>query len=87
MTDKEKCIKCSGAIMKGFVFDRGDANYKRQQTWVEGEPEESFWSGISTSGKTAFNVRATRCGGCGFLEFYADDKADLSGGFNELFTG
>ncbi len=82
---EDKCIKCDSTMKQGFVFDRSDGNQKQQQIWVEGTAEKSLWSGIKTSGKTAFNVRANRCGNCGFLEFYADSKADLSGVFSGLF--
>lgn len=76
------CSKCSGAMSEGIILDRGHANAKQQQTWVEGAPEPSFWSGLKTSGKRAFNVRAFRCEDCNILEFYTAEEADLSGLFN-----
>lgn len=87
MTDKEKCIKCGGALVEGFIVDHGDGGYKRQQIWIEGAPEASFWSGLKTKDKQAFNVRALRCADCNFLEFYTTGKVDLDSGFSELFTG
>ena len=86
MNEKHNGAKCGGAMQGGFVIDHGDMQYKQQQIWVEGNPESSFWSGLKTSGRAAFNVRALRCGGCRFLEFYADDKTDLGGEFSRLFT-
>lgn len=83
----DKCGKCGGATAEGFIFDRGDGDYRRQQTWVEGAPQSSFWTGVKTSGKTAFLVRAMRCAGCGFLEFYADQPSDATGTFSRLFGG
>ena len=69
-------------MIEGFVIDYGDHQYKRQQLWIEGQPEASFWSGIKISGREAFNVRAFRCADCNFLEFYTTEKTDLSGIFN-----
>ena len=73
-------------MTEGFVIDHGDMQIKQQQIWVEGAPETSFWSGIKTSGRAAFNVRALRCARCGFLEFYAAEKTDWGGKFTEIFT-
>jgi hypothetical protein len=77
MSKEIKCSKCGGAMEEGFILDHGDYEYKRQQIWVEGAPEPSFWSGIKTSGRMAFNVQAQRCVGCNFLEFYTTDKTSL----------
>ena len=71
---------------EGFILDHGHMQVKQQQIWVEGQPESSFWSGLKTSDRAAHNVRALRCAGCGFLEFYADDKTDLGGKTSEIFT-
>ena len=64
-------------MIEGFVLDHGDYQIKQQQIWVEGKPEESFWSGLKTSGREAFNVRALRCAGCGYLEFYTAEKVNI----------
>jgi predicted nucleic-acid-binding Zn-ribbon protein len=82
MEAESKCPKCSGEMTEGFILDYGDYNVKQQQIWVEGQPEASFWSGIKTSHKKAFNVQAFRCADCKFLEFYTTDKVDLDGFFN-----
>ena len=81
MSTENKCSKCDGAMAEGFVFDRGDGNYKQRQIRVEGAAKESFWSGIKTAHKKAFNVQAFRCTDCKFLEFYTTDKVDLDGFF------
>jgi hypothetical protein len=60
MSEEIKCSKCGGALAEGFILDHGDYEYKRQQIWVEGEPGASFWSGIKTLGRAAFNVQALR---------------------------
>lgn len=69
-----KCIKCNGAMTVGFVLDRGDMDYQRQQIWIEGQPEKSFWSGLDTAKREKLHVRAFRYADCNFLEFYATEK-------------
>ena len=82
MSTENKCSKCDGAMVEGFIIDYGAHEYKRQQIWIEGQPEASFWSGIKTSGRAVFNVQAYRCTDCNFLEFYTTEKTDLNGIFN-----
>ena len=69
-------------MIEGFILDHGHHQIKQQQIWVEGQPESSFWSGIKTSGREAYNVQTLRCADCNFLEFYTTEKTDLSGIFN-----
>ncbi len=64
-------------MTEGFVLDYGDYQIKQQQVWVEGQPEPSFWSGLKTSGREVFTVRALRCNNCGYLEFYTTGKVDI----------
>ncbi len=71
------CSKCGGGMIRGFIFDRGDYNFKQQQVWVEGEPESSFWSGLKTSGRDARTVDAYRCTGCSRLEFFAGGTTEI----------
>ncbi len=83
MSSELNCSKCSGVMLAGFILDHGHLQVKQQQMWVEGAPETSFWSGLKTSDRAIYKVRAMRCSRCGFLEFYTDEKADLGG---EYFT-
>lgn len=78
MTPEIECSKCGGEMQRGFLYDRGHMEYNTQQVWVEGDPEETFWSGgVKTSGRNAYSVGAYRCGGCGFLDFYATESSDI----------
>ncbi len=77
MPTEIECSKCGGKMSKGFVFDRGHLEYKTQQAWVEGEPEETFWSGVKTSGREGYRVEAYRCYNCNGLEFYTTDRVDI----------
>jgi hypothetical protein len=61
-------------MQEGFVFDRGDYSVKMKPVWVEGAPEESFWSGLKTKNKTMYTVRAFRCPDCNYLEFYTAEE-------------
>ncbi len=64
-----KCPKCQGFMVQGFVLDH---TYGSQMvsTWVQGEPQRSFWSGLKGSG-IELPIGAFRCDRCGYLEFYA----------------
>lgn len=77
MAEEITCPNCGGRMMTGFIYDRGHYEYKQQQVWVEGEPEQSFWSGLKTSGREAHNVLAYRCKSCSRLEFYTADSVDI----------
>ena len=82
MNEKNKCAKCGGVMIEGFIIDHGHYQVKQQQVWVEGQPEASFWEGLKTTNRDAFNVKAFRCADCNFLEFYTTEKANLGGIFN-----
>ncbi|KAA3663996.1 MAG: hypothetical protein DWQ04_07975 [Chloroflexi bacterium] len=41
-------------------------------TWIEGEPEKSFWTGTKVKGKRRLAISAFRCTECGYLELYAN---------------
>jgi hypothetical protein len=56
---------------EGFVLDRIQSASSKQQTWVEGEPEPSFWTGLKVKGRRRFGVTAFRCPNCGVLVQYA----------------
>ena len=71
----QQCGECKVDFKPGFVIDRGHMEYKTQLIWVEGEPEESFWSGVKTSSREALNTVAKRCPSCGKLEFYTTTTA------------
>lgn len=64
MTTEIKCPKCAIEMTEGFVLDRGHYNGKMKMVWVEGEPEDSFWSGLNTSDRDVLRVQAFRCPKC-----------------------
>lgn len=66
------CLRCESVMEDGFIIDRAD--YNTINTWVEGEPVKSFWSGIKTKGKEQYAVRTLRCTNCGYLESYATEE-------------
>lgn len=65
------CIKCEGYMEEGYIIDRGDNNVGLVNTWIEGEPVKSFWSGLKVNDKQRFKIKTFRCAGCGYLESYA----------------
>jgi predicted nucleic-acid-binding Zn-ribbon protein len=68
------CPKCKTEMIEGFVLDRGHYNGKMKMVWVEGQPEESFWSGLKTSDRDVLRVQAFRCSKCNYLEFYTAEQ-------------
>ena len=55
---------------EGYVVDRTEGGYL-VSSWVEGQPEKSFWVGLRIKGRARLPVRTFRCRRCGFLESYA----------------
>ena len=72
MSATKECLRCRGPMEPGFMIDRGDHHSKEVQTWVEGQPERSFWLGLKTKGREQLPVRTYRCERCGYLESYAE---------------
>ncbi len=63
-------------MSEGFLIDRGDADRKRVQEWIEGEPVRSIWTGIKTRGLEAYTVATWRCDKCGYLASFATERTD-----------
>jgi lipopolysaccharide biosynthesis regulator YciM len=55
---------------EGFVKDESQGAVYTSK-WVEGAPEESFWTGTKTRGKKVVQIITYRCAECGYLESYA----------------
>ena len=70
-----ECSACGVRLEEGFIADRGQGDRVRPATWVEGEPEVSFWSGAKVKGKKRFEVTALRCPRCGRIELCAESEA------------
>jgi Domain of unknown function (DUF6487) len=70
------CPKCSQPMDEGFIVDHSHGrNY--QAEWVEVPPQKSFWTGVRIDGPTDHRKVATFCcPKCGFLESYAETKAE-----------
>ena len=69
-TTEKECPKCRNMMEEGFIADNTYGGVATTM-WVEGDPEESFWTGIKTKGKRQVEVHTFRCSNCGFLESYA----------------
>lgn len=70
MAQSHSCPKCGGAMVAGFVVDKGHGT-STVAAWVEGEPVRSIWTGLKLRGRTPVQIRSWRCRRCGFLESYA----------------
>ncbi len=74
--NNRECPACRVRLEDGFIMDRGDRDRVKPATWVEGEPEKSFWSGTKTKGKRQLPVAALRCPRCGRIEFYTAGQGE-----------
>ena len=57
---------------RGYIIDEGQGGSRKLQTYVAGQPQKSFWAGLSLRGKDRLDVTTYRCQRCGYLESYAD---------------
>lgn len=60
---------------RGFVADKAHYSVPGTQTWVEGAPEHSFWSGLKMKDREVLPVSTYRCERCRYLESYATASA------------
>lgn len=67
--EPETCSQCQGTLTTGFILVETIGGHKPAE-WIEGSPETSLWSGVKTTGKKRYFVKAYRCELCGRLEFY-----------------
>ena len=68
-----ECPKCQSAMVQGFVLDFAGEGGRKVSSWIEGAPEQSFWSGLRLGDRKQFEIESWRCGRCGYLENYAPD--------------
>jgi len=73
-TQDLKCPKCQSEMIQGFILDFAPPHSKFVSAWVEGPPKRSWveWTKVPLGGGTP--IAAFRCKGCGYLEFYADER-------------
>jgi len=76
MSTTPDCPRCRGRMEPGYVLDRSHGGSYTTQSWIEGEAEKSFWFGLKTGGREKFGVQTFRCEKCGYLEAYANAKAE-----------
>jgi hypothetical protein len=69
----ERCPKCNGAMVRGFIFEF-DGFQRKVSSWVEGAPEKSFLLNTKVPKDKIVPIGTYRCSTCGFLESYARDE-------------
>jgi len=73
--NRTDCTDCGGVLERGFIPDRGDHDAFTLPYWVQGEPEEQRFLGMSAGlrvkGRPSFHVVSYRCRSCGLLKLYA----------------
>lgn len=66
------CPKCRGRMTQGYLYlpDTGG-----RVKWLDGEP--GFWKAMvgAFTGVKSSDLTSSRCGQCGFVEFYVDTTA------------
>ena len=67
----KQCPKCAKPMVRGFLPDSTYGSYQMVGLWYEGTPVPSLWTGTKVPPTGGQPIGAFRCGGCGFLEFYA----------------
>ena len=76
MNDRQfQCPKCNSAMEAGYIIDYGHFDARRVETWVEGAPKKSIWTGLKIKDRQQLPVTTYRCEGCGYLEAYAVDES------------
>jgi hypothetical protein len=60
-------------MIQGFIPDYAPGA-KYVNSWVEGQPKRSWFEGTKVPMGGGIPIGAFRCKGCGYLEFYADEK-------------
>lgn len=65
-----KCPTCKEEMTTGFSLDHTYGT-NLQGMWVEGHPENSFWTGLKLKGRKVLPVTTYRCPSCGLLQSYA----------------
>jgi hypothetical protein len=73
MAQDLKCPKCQGEMVQGFIPEYTDGG-STVSAWAEGQPKKSWWVGTKVPSEGRIPIGAFRCKGCGYLEFYADQR-------------
>jgi hypothetical protein len=70
------CGKCGGAMQAGYIPDAAGMVFRRS-AWVEAdEVAHTALRQLSDPAMASYWLTAYRCGACGFVELYANDKQD-----------
>ncbi len=62
-------------MQEGWVLDQAHGGARAISSWVEGEPQQSFWFGLKLEGREPMAIVSWRCTRCGFIEQYAKSEA------------
>lgn len=73
MIGPDKCAKCSGDMVVGFVPE-GGLGSRVHEVWIEGTPRRGFLR-LKTAEADVRRIHVYRCIRCGFLESYATEPA------------
>jgi hypothetical protein len=62
-------------MIQGFIPDYAYGQSQQLvSSWIEDHPKKSWFTGTKVPWEGQMPIGAFRCKGCGYLEFYADEK-------------
>lgn len=70
-----QCLRCGSDMQQGYVADRAAGGYNPPK-WFAGNLATGFLGGIAKAASKPLLVRTYRCVRCGYLESYADNRAE-----------
>ena len=70
-----ECPACRIPLEQGFVLQESQHGSKLL-SWIEGQPEPSFWTGLKTRGRRKHDLGAWRCPRCGWVIWFAPAQSD-----------
>lgn len=73
MSQSRTCPKCEGGMVKGFVPDHRKHGYDLM-AWHSGHPVGDSYLNLKMRDGPGIPIGAYRCSGCGFLEFYSEER-------------
>jgi hypothetical protein len=71
------CSECGGTMQEGYILDFTHGG-RVQSVWMDGNPEESFWTGLKVDLKKTRPVSGYRCDKCGFLKLYTEPGTKIN---------
>ncbi len=77
MAKPERCSRCDGELVEGYIVDTIIGADARSATWAQGRPKKALLSGVMpSSGLDPVPITTYRCKECGLLESYVEASSE-----------